>query len=194
MTTRADQRAATRQALIAEARQLFATRGYAAVALPTLVAAAGVTKGALYHQFDSKADLFRTVLEEVQQEVAADVAAAAARHEDGWAQLLAGSEAFLTSSTAPGVQRIMFIDGPAVLGWAEWRALDEAASTRHLREALEARIADGTFPDQCVEPLTRLLSGAMNEAALWMAERDRISHDLPAVMSALERMLGGLRR
>lgn len=190
---REQQREETRRALLRESRRLFAARGYGAVGLAEIVSAAGVTKGALYHHFGAgKTALFRAALEEVQQEVAARVATAAVAERAPWDQLTAGCRAFLTASTAPEVQRIMLVDGPAVLGWSEWRALDEAASVRHLAEALDALIAAGVIADQPVAPLTRLLSGAMNEAALWLAESGDPS-DLDATWNALARLLESLR-
>jgi AcrR family transcriptional regulator len=192
MTIRARQREQTRQALLRESRRLFATLGYGGVGLAQIVGAAGVTKGALYHHFDSKADVFRAVLEEVQQEVARSVVAAAEAHDDPWAQLTAGCRAFLTAGTDPDVQRIMLVDGPAVLGWSEWRAMDEAASARHLAEALAALIDQGVVAAQPVEPLARLLSGAMNEAALWLATSDDPG-DLDRTWVALSRLLESLR-
>lgn len=192
MTIRARQREQTRQALVRESRRLFATLGYGGVGLAQIVSAAGVTKGALYHHFESKADVFRAVLAEVQQEVARSVVAAAEAQDDPWAQLTAGCRAFLAAGTDPDVQRVMLIDGPAVLGWSEWRALDEAASARHLAEALEALIDLGVIAAQPVEPLARLLSGAMNEAALWLATSDDPG-DLDRTWQALSRMLESLR-
>lgn len=189
---RATQREQTRKALLREGRRLFATRGYGEVGLSEVVRAAGVTKGALYHHFSSKAELFRAVLEQVQQEVAGRVVAAAEAHEDPSAQLTAGCQAFLTSSTDPEIQRIMLVDGPAVLGWHDWRALDQAASARHLAEALTVLIEAGTIPAQPVAPLTYLLSGAMNELALWLATSAN-PQDLADARAALSRMLESLR-
>ncbi|WP_424531169.1 TetR/AcrR family transcriptional regulator [Sphaerisporangium viridialbum] len=189
---RAEQRERTRRVLLAESRRLFATRGYGAVGLSEIVRAAGVTKGALYHHFDGKADLFRAVLEQVQREVGEKVAATAEAEDDAWRRLTAGCRAFLTASTAPEVQRIMLVDGPAVLGWSEWRALDEAASARHLAEALTTLIEAGTIARQPVAPLTHLLSGAMNEAALWLAGSESPG-DLDDTWAALARMLEALR-
>ncbi|MFI6317383.1 TetR/AcrR family transcriptional regulator [Nonomuraea sp. NPDC050556] len=185
--SRAEQRERTRLALVREARRLFAAEGYGAVGLSQIVAAAGVTKGALYHHFEGKAELFRAVLEEVQQEVGAGVARQADAQEGAWEQFVAGCHAFLTVSTAPDVRRIMLIDGPAVLGWAEWRAMDEAASARHLEEAVAGLVEAGIVASQPTGPITRLLSGAMNEAALWLAE----SGD-PADLAATQRALTGL--
>uniref|UniRef100_UPI0030F40C71 TetR/AcrR family transcriptional regulator n=1 Tax=Streptomyces sp. GSL17-111 TaxID=3121596 RepID=UPI0030F40C71 len=191
-TVRARQRDRTRRALLDEARRLFAERGYAAVGLADVVAAAGVTKGALYHHFDGKADLFRAVLAEVQEEVGDRVAASADAEPDPWDRLTAGCAAFLDVTASPGVQRIMLVDGPAVLGWHTWRTMDEAASARHLHEALADLVARGVLPDQPVAPLARLLSGAMNEAALWLAD-SADPGDLADTQRALERLLASLR-
>lgn len=191
-TNRAAQREHTRRLLVGESRTLFAARGYAAVGLAEIVAAAGVTKGALYHHFDSKTALFRAVLAEVQAEVGARVAAAADTRDDPWEQLVTGCETFLTAATDPGVQRVLLIDGPAVLGWHEWRALDERNSARHLRDALEPLLRDGTLPEQPIEPLVHLLSGAMNETALWLATTADAA-ELDDARAALRRMLTALR-
>ncbi|MBC3983572.1 TetR/AcrR family transcriptional regulator [Streptomyces sp. AC536] len=189
---RAQQREQTRQALLREGRRLFAGSGYGAVGLAEIVQAAGVTKGALYHHFTGKADLFRAVLEESQQEVARRVAVAADVHDDPWARLTAGCEEFLTATADPDIQRIMLVDGPAVLGWSEWRAMDEAASARHLADALSLLIDGGIIPPQPVAPLVHLLSGAMNEAALWLASSSDPA-DLDHTKAALARLLGALR-
>ncbi|MGW1740682.1 TetR/AcrR family transcriptional regulator [Nocardia sp. NPDC001965] len=192
MIGRAQQREQTRHTLLHESRQLFATKGYAAVGLSEIVAAAGVTKGALYHSFDSKLALFRAVLADVQNEVGVRVAAAADAEPDPWTQLVTGCETFLTTCTTPEIQRIMLIDGPAVLGWQEWRAMDETASARHLEEALTALVADGVIPPQPIPPLTHLLSGAMNEAALWLATAPG-PDALPDTLATLRRILETVR-
>ncbi|MEV8536397.1 TetR/AcrR family transcriptional regulator [Streptomyces sp. NPDC051211] len=186
---RAEQRAATRQALLAEGRRRFAADGYHHVVLAEVSQAAGVTKGAAYHHFDSKAGLFRAVVAEVQQELGERVATAAEQHEDLWEQLRAGCRAFLAAGTDPAVRQILLVDAPTVLGWDEWRTLDEESSARHLAEALTALAAAGIIADQPVEPLARLLSGAMNEAALWIAR----GGDPQGAEQALDRLLAGLR-
>jgi AcrR family transcriptional regulator len=193
MSTRAEQRDRTRSALVREGRRLFAAAGYGAVGLAEVVAAAGVTKGALYHHFPGgKADLFRAVLTQVQDEVGEQVAAAADQHDDRWVGFTAGCRAFLAAGTAPDVERIMLVDGPAVLGWSEWRAMDEAASGRHLVEALGALVDEGVLPPQPVAPLAHLLSGAMNEVALWLAGSGRTA-DRADAHAALARLLEALR-
>ncbi|MFI0374312.1 TetR/AcrR family transcriptional regulator [Actinomadura sp. 1N219] len=193
MNVRARQRERTREALLRESRRLFATRGYGEVSLSEIVDAAGVTKGALYHLFQSKAELFRAVLEQVQQEVSRMVAETADAEEDVWARFTAGCRAFLTASTAPDVQRIMLVDGPAVLGWNEWRAMDESGSASHLADVINELIREGVIAPQPVAPLTHLLSGAMNEAALWLAASGDPEGGLADVWPPLATMLDALR-
>jgi AcrR family transcriptional regulator len=189
---RAQQKEQTRRTLLRESRRLFATRGYGAVGLTEIAGAAGVTKGGLYHHFDGKTALFRAVLEQVQQEVAERVAAAAEAHDDPWLQLTTGCEAFLTAGTDPEVRRIMLVDGPAVLGWNEWRAMDEAGAAQHLGDALATLVEQGVIAAQPIAPLTHLLSGAMNEAALWVAATAD-AENLADTRAALARMLEALR-
>ncbi|GGK24210.1 TetR family transcriptional regulator [Streptomyces camponoticapitis] len=190
--TRAQQRERTRQTLLREGRRLFAEVGYGAVSLAEIVAAAGVTKGALYHHFDSKTALFRAVLRDLQQEVGERVMEAAGARDDSWDQLVAGCQEFITATTAPDTQRIMLVDGPAVLGWTEWREMDEASSARHLKEALTTLVEEGVIAAQPVAPLAHLLSGAMNEAALWLATSGDPA-DLADTRAALGRLLDALR-
>ncbi|AZK92561.1 MULTISPECIES: TetR/AcrR family transcriptional regulator [Streptomyces] len=192
MTSRAEQRAATRRALLAEGRRRFAADGYHDVVLAEVAEAVGVTKGAAYHHFASKAGLFRAVVAEVQQELGERVAAAADAHTGPWEQLRAGCRAFLAAGTDPAVRRIVLLDAPTVLGWDEWRDMDDDSSARHLAEALESVVAAGIVAEQPVEPLARLLSGAMNEAAVWLARSDDPG-TLAATEAALDRLLAGLR-
>ncbi|GAB3831711.1 TetR/AcrR family transcriptional regulator [Kribbella italica] len=193
MGLRAEQRERTRSVLLDVSRRLFAARGYAGVGLADLVGEAGVTKGALYHHFEGgKSDLFRAVVEQVHEEIGTTVAAAADAESDPWDQLTAGCRAFLVAATDPAVRRILLIDGPAVLGWREWRAIDDAQSASHLVESLELLVETGVIAQQPVVPLARLLSGAMNEAALWLAETDDPGA-LDDVTTALFRLLGALR-
>ena len=190
--TRAARRRATQTALITEARRRFAAEGYTAVRLSDVVEALGVTKGALYHHFTGKHDLFRAVVRQVQQEVGDRVAAAAQPCTTPWEELVAGCEAFLASHSDPEIRRIMLIDAPIVLGWQTWREMDEASSQRLLTGALTDLIEDGVITLQPVEPLAHLLSGAMNEAALWLAEAESPTA-LEDTMAALHQLLGSLR-
>lgn len=191
--TKAEQRDATRTALVANARQAFATVGYNGARLESIVEAAGVTKGALYHHFPGgKPDLFRAVLRHVHEEVANEIADSAP-DADAWTRLVSGCRTFLSVSTAPSVQQIMLMDGPAVLGWDVWRELDAATSMSHLESILRALMAEGSIVDQPIDPLVHLLSGAMNEAALWLAHTPDPQHRLAETMAVLNRLLESLR-
>ena len=191
--TKAAQREATIRRLLQVGREIFAAEGYAGAVTEEIARRAGVTRGALYHHFAGKEALFAAVLTAVQHDVAGRVAAAA-DDTDPWAQLRAGCHAFLAASLDPTVQRIMLLDGPAVLGWENWRALDAEHSMRLLREGLEALIAQGLIAPQPVEALTHLLSGAMNEAALWIARSAQTEQALAEATAALDRLLDGLRQ
>ena len=183
----------TRELILDAGAELFRRQGYAGTGLKQLVTRADAPFGSLYHHFPGgKTDLFRAVLAEAQEEIGRRVAAVADAEDDPWAQLTAGCREFLVAATAPEIQRIVLVDGPAVLGWSEWRAMDEAASARHLAEALISLVEAGIIAAQPVQPLVHLLSGAMNEAALWLASSSR-PEDLTDTVAALQRMLQALR-
>lgn len=191
--TKAAQRAETTRRLLTIARDHFAAHGYAQTATETIVQVAGVTRGALYHHFGSKEGLFAAVVAEVQRDVAQQVAAAAAGAAEPWAQLLVGCRAFLRACLAPDVQRILLIDGPAVLGWEAWRALDAEHAMRLLEEGLQELAAIGQIPSHAVPAATHLLSGAMNEAVLWIAQAEQPEQALGETIVVLEALLAGLR-
>ncbi|OYN87641.1 TetR/AcrR family transcriptional regulator [Parenemella sanctibonifatiensis] len=159
--------ARTAQQVLAAASELFGDRGYAGVSLGDVARRARVTRGAVYHHFGDKAGLFSAVATALQTQVAtavvsaAEGAGAAPTH-----QLIAGSHAFLDAITTGSAARILLVDGPAVIGWEQWRRLDSENSAAHLREALAAVGVN----EELLDATTALLSGAMNEAALWIAQ------------------------
>lgn len=192
--TKAEQREATVNLLIAVARPLFAKHGYAETPMERIVADAGVTRGALYHHFGSKEGLFSAVLDAVQRDVATRVRLAAEQHPDPWDQLVAGSQTFLATAADPEVQRIMLIDAPAVLGWETWRRFDATHAMRLLREALSSLQEHGVIDVASVAATTHLLSGAMNEGALWIAQSAHVETALHDASRVLTQLLNGLRR
>ncbi|MBE2271234.1 MAG: TetR/AcrR family transcriptional regulator [Anaerolinea sp.] len=192
-TTKVQQREATTARLIEIARSEFTEKGYANAATEEIVRLAGVTRGALYHHFGSKEGLFHAVLDRVQQDVGSRVEMAADQHSDAWEQLKAGCAAFLEATRDPQVQRIMLVDAPAVLGWSAWRSLDAQYSMSSLREGLQALMTAGELAPLPLDALTHLLSGAMNEAALWIAQSDHPAALEEAVMT-LHHLLDALRR
>lgn len=191
--TKASQREATTRALITVAREMFAAHGYAQTAAEDIVARAGVTRGALYHHFDGKEGLFRAVLADIAGDVAARIDAATGGLDGLWPMLTVGCRVFLEASLDPAVQRIMLIDGPAVLGWQAWRDIDAGTSMRGLASLLEQLRQHGEIVPLPVEALTHLLSGAMNEAALWIAQVDDQQAALADAIVALDHLLHSLR-
>lgn len=159
----------TRRALLAAARILFAKQGYEAAATEEIVRRAQVTRGALYHHFADKRALFDAVASEVAREIAQRIEAATPM-TDPLQALIAGSMAFLDACLDPAVRRIYLVDAPSVLGWHRWREIDAPHGVRSLREGVQAMLARRTDRTLSLEPTTFLLSGALNEAALWIAE------------------------
>jgi AcrR family transcriptional regulator len=168
--TQAERLAATRAALLKEARAIFASTGYEAAATEEIVKRAKVTRGALYHHFRDKRDLFEAVVEEVARGIATTIDDMTVPVSDPLEMLIEGMRAFLDACLDPAVRRIYLIDAPAVLGWHRWREIDAPHGVRSLREGIAAVLAVRPDPALAIEPLTFLLSGASNEAALWVAE------------------------
>jgi AcrR family transcriptional regulator len=163
---------ATRQRLVTAARALFGERGYAAVGTEEIVQAAGVTRGALYHQFRDKADLFAAVAESVEAEITDRIAAGAAGGDDPLEGLRVGVQLFLEVCAEPDVERIILLDAPAVLGWEAWRDLAGRYGLGLVQLALQAAIDAGAIARQPVVPLAHVLIGALNEGALYVARAE----------------------
>lgn len=167
--TQADRRAATRAALLAAARREFVEHGYAAAVTEAVVRRAGVTRGALYYHFPDKAALLEAVVELVAAEIGDAILAAAMQAGSPRAALIDGMRAFLEACLRDEARSIYLIDGPAVLGWRRWREIDGAHSGRLLREGVAIALGEGKA-GRDVDALTTLISGAFNEAALWLAD------------------------
>jgi AcrR family transcriptional regulator len=194
LKTKAQQRETTTARLIEVACEVFTRDGYFNAATEEIVQRAGVTRGALYHHFGSKEGLFQAVLGHVQQQVGLRIEAAVAGYEDTWEQLVIGSVAFLEASLDPQVQRIMVVDAPAVVGWSLWRELDAQYSMTALRAVLSELIDQGQLPPLPLDALTHLLSGAMNEAALWIAKSTDPQKALSEATQALKHLLAALHK
>src|SRR3954462_8287582 len=179
--TQAERSEATRGALIAAARPLFAGRGYAGVGTEEIVRAAGVTRGALYHHFAGKRELFEAVYVQLEVELAERIAEGALR--SGAAAPLeamrAGAEMFLQACTVPEVQQIVLLDGPSVLGWDRWREIGAEYGLGLIEATLQAGVDAGEIVEQPVRPLAHLLMGALDEAAMLVARAED-----PAAMRA----------
>ena len=172
--TQGERTAQTRAALITAARRLFGAEGFAVVGAERVTREAGMTRGALYHQFDGKAGLFAAVLDQVEAEIAQRVADAVAGFDpaDTTGMLVAGAAAWLDASTEPDLQRIVLLDGPSVLGWDRWREICLRHTVGLIAALLQDGIDRGSLPPQPVQALTHVLVGAVDEAALYIAQAD----------------------
>ena len=192
--TQAERAAETRDALIAAARPLFAAQGFSEAALETIVRAAGVTRGALYHHFADKTELFAAVFEQVEAEVAARMgeAIAASNQTDPVEVMRLGAGFWLDACSDPEVQRIVLVDAPAVLGWTRWTEIGDRYNIGLVRNLLDHAVEIGRIPPQPVEATALTLLGAMREATLYIAraeDHDQARQDAGAVMN---RIINGL--
>ncbi|HEX4671305.1 MAG TPA: TetR/AcrR family transcriptional regulator [Solirubrobacteraceae bacterium] len=191
--TKAAQRDATIAALIGAARKLFAERGYAAVGTEEIVQAAGVTRGALYHHFRDKEELFQAVLVQVSAETTTRIAREASTVDDPWEELVTGIDAFLDACTTPEMQRIVLIDGPAVLGWDLWRAIDAEHGLGLLEQAVQNAIDAGRLAPQSARAVAHVLLGALDEAAMVVARAPDPIAARAEMGKTVRHLLDGLR-
>lgn len=194
-SARAQRAGATRQALVTAARELFTERGFHDVGVRDVTARAGVSRGALSHHFPDKKALFLAVFDAVERELIAENEGTgpAPADADPWAQFRAGVQLYLQAAAArPDVQRITLIDGPAVLGWRQWRQLEEAYSLGTLTAVLQAAMDSGRIRKRPVEPLAHLILGSVMETALLIADSDDPERRRIEVGQALDDVLAGL--
>jgi AcrR family transcriptional regulator len=190
----------TREALVEAGRALFAERGYTATGTEDIVAAARVTRGALYHHFSDKAHLFRAVMERSARDMAQrlieqETARAEAHPEhDAWTTLRLGFQSFLDACADPHFQRIVLIEGPAVLGHSVWDALVDQHGYVLLAEVLTEAMREGSIDELAVQPLTRMLAALISEASLYIARAEDQAAARDETGRALDRLLAGLER
>ena len=185
---------ATRVKLVRAARHLFARRGYAAVGTEQIVRRARVTRGALYHHFRDKRDLFRAVHEQIEAELARKIGEQIAEVGNDPVEVLhQGVRTFLDACTDPAIARIALVDAPSVLGWEEWRATEERYGLGLVTFGLRAAMDAGALRAQPVKPLAHLLLGAMEEAGMVIANASDPQVARREVEPALLGLLDGLR-
>ena len=186
---RIEQGQQSRARLIAEARRLFERDGYGATSTEALLAATGLTRGALYHHFRDKRDLFRAVFIDSETSFVQRVGESVAGIEDAYELLVAALEATLDACTDRELARIAFLDGPAVLGYEDWRSIVDGYSLGLLSAMLGQARDAGALRRAPLEPLAHLVSGALNEAGMVIAN----GGDRDEVGAALRALLEGLR-
>lgn len=190
---KAAQSEATRAKLVRVARRLFAKQGYANVGTEEVVKKAGVTRGALYHQFEDKRALFLAVFEQLESEVAQDIAARASAAPGPLEMLQTGTRLWLDACLDPEVRRIVLLDAPAVVGWGVWREVLGRYGLGLLAAALQAAMDAEAIERQPVMPLALVITGALNAAALYVAESDDPQAARAEMEPVLDRMVEGLR-
>lgn len=190
---KAEQAESTRAALVEVALELFGERGYAGTSTEEIVQRARVTRGALYHHFRDKTDLFEAVVEETERQSVARLIAASQGGADAWERLRLGLRAFLDGCEEPAIQRILLLDAPSVLGWDKWREIDARYGFGLMKAGLQEAMERGIVRRQPLEPLAHLLLGAVMEGAMLIARAEDIAGTRAEVGETLERLLEGLR-
>jgi len=176
------------------ARELFAERGYAGVGTEEIVRRASVTRGALYHHFEDKRDLFRAVHEGLEQGLVAGIGERIAGIQDPYELLVTGLRAYLDACTDPALIQIALIDAPGVLGWAEWREVDARYGLGLVQFGLQNAMEAGVIREVDLRPFSHLMLGALGEAAFLIAYSDDPVAARDEVEGPLLALLEGLRQ
>lgn len=191
--TNEEHSAETRATLLRVARREFAQLGFAETGTERIVQLAGVTRGALYHHYAGKKELFDAVVSELAREICERIERAARASGGPFEALVVGCDAWLDACLDRDVQRIMLLDGPAVLGWRRWSEIDAQYGTGSLRQGIDACIVAGALVPVDAHTLTRLLAGAMNDVALMLAQAGDAKARRRKVGQTLHALLQGLR-
>jgi AcrR family transcriptional regulator len=192
MDRRVERGKATRDHLVAVARDLFGEHGYDATSIGAVLEAAGVARGALYHHFATKEALFDAVLDREVAEIAKTAATAARAADTPGESLRAGCGTWLRLALDPAVQRIVLLDPPAVVGWTRWRELDEQHTLGGLRASIQRIAAEGRVKPDEVDVLAHMVLAAVSEAALLIARADHPRKALKTGQAALDTLIDRL--
>jgi AcrR family transcriptional regulator len=190
--TQAERSEATRGQLVRTARDLFAADGYTPTSLDAVCRKAGVTKGALYHHFGGKRELFEAVYEAEEAALCAALAQGARKHADPWDGFVAGSRAFLEACLDPGVQRISLLDAPSVLDWERMQEIQAEYGLALMKQGLKQSAKAGRIRSRDIDGLAHLLFGAMSEGAMYIARASDQRAALRKMTRELQSMLDAL--
>ncbi len=187
----ADRSAATRDALVRAARPLFASDGFGGVSAEAIARAAGVTRGAMYHQFADKTEVYAAVLEVIEGEVMERISNGIAEtQQDDVVQVMkVGARLWLDACAEPAVSRIVLIEAPSVLGWERWREVSMRHGMGMVQALIENAIETGRVPRQPVLPLAHVMIGALDEAAIYLARSDGSAKTREEVDTIIDRMI-----
>jgi AcrR family transcriptional regulator len=193
MATQAERRAATIEAILKAGRRLFGERGFAATTIDDIAELAHVAKGAVYHHFATKEALFEAVFGQVSRALVQEIDRAVRSEKDVLAAMVAGTQHYFAACAKGPTGQIILRDGPAVLGWERWREIDAQHFGGKIPRALVAAMDAGLIARQPVEPLARLLLGAVTEAAVACAARTDVLKAGNEYTRAFKSLLEALR-
>lgn len=182
----------TTKNLVKVAREMFSVQGFADTSLERIAEEAGLTRGALYHHYKNKKDLFLAVLNQVQEDIGNAVEEGAMASDDIWKQLELGCIAFVENAILPENKRILLIDAPSAVGWQEWKDSDKAHSESHLEEQLRLIQSKGELAHLDVRLTTSMISGALNELAAGICEHAYIEEN--AISDCVRHLIKGFRK
>ncbi|GAA3615290.1 TetR/AcrR family transcriptional regulator [Nonomuraea rosea] len=182
---------ATTGALVAAARELFISDGFSATSLDAICARAGVTRGAFYHHFSNKEQIFREVYAADQKELAVVVRQAFQARRDPWDGMSAGCRALLEASLEPAVRQITLVEAPGALDWAAMRDI-QAGCKEQMRRGLAIAVEAGCIPDRPLGPATSLLYGGICESALDIARATDQRAALEDSLAEVDLVLAGV--
>ncbi|MGH3193050.1 MAG: TetR/AcrR family transcriptional regulator [Streptosporangiaceae bacterium] len=191
---RAAQGRATRGQLIEVATSLFAEHGYEGTSIEAVLGAAGVSRGALYHHFAGKEALFAAVLEALNERVTEEITEAVRDCTDPVDAMHTGALAWIDLAGDPVIQRVILVDAPSVLGWEQWRAMDEGRTVAAMRGMLQAVSDSGRLPQELVEPFSHMILAALDEAAMVVARAPDSGAAVAEGRQAVEELLNRLLR
>jgi AcrR family transcriptional regulator len=194
MPSKAEQTEATRRALIDAARELFAADGFAGTSTEAVVRRAGVTRGALYHHFKDKQDLFAAVYEDVERRLVESLATRITPGGDPVGMLVEGVDVFLEACLDPAVRRISLLEGPAVLGWRRWHEVQELYALGLTKAVLQTAMDAGLLRPLPVDALAHLLLGAVVESGMVLAVADDPARAKAELAETLHGVVEALRR
>jgi AcrR family transcriptional regulator len=183
----------TKAKLLATARKLFVLQGFTNVSAEELVREASLTRGALYHHFGSKEDLFMALYTEIQREVTVRIETAVKQASSPWLALQAGCHEFLRACVEPEVQQIILLDAPIVLSWEQRRTINVQYCFGVLEEKLRVVLDSEKVEPICIAATIHLLIGAMSEAALWIAQSEDTEVTLKQARQAFDQLLSGIQ-
>jgi AcrR family transcriptional regulator len=194
MPRRQEYSSATRRALLDNAAELFADRGYAGTSLDEVVSAARVTKGALYHHYQGKLDLFQAVFDRCESNAVKRINSDVRRKKDPWEKALTAVASFLEVCQEPAYRRIVMQEGPVVLGFDRWRESEERSTYGLVHDLVHRVLRQYDIEGTLLETFTRIFYGAMSSAGIVVSESEDPEQSSREVSTVISLMLAGLRQ